>query len=913
MSPTRRWIALLVSLVALAGAALAAPPAASAATTTIGNLTSVTQSGSTFTLAAGADRVRVSFLKPDVFRIWLGPGGSFTDPGAGDILTRTDFGAVQATSTDAGDHYRLATGSVVLRAYKTPLRFALYKADNSTLIWQESAGLSWGDGTARQRLARGASEQFYGTGLRLGQWALRDKTVPVAIDNKWNENNNASPAPFYMSTAGYGVVRNTWAPGSYGFGPTVTTTHNENRFDAVYFAGAGLKDVLNRYTDVTGKPFLAPIYGFEMGHADCWNASSPDYQGDHDRADHQRTPDVVKYADQARAKDMPSGWFLPNDGYGCEYVDLPNTVKQLAQRGFKTGLWTQRSLGNIGWEVGTAGTRMVKTDVAWVGGGYRDAFQGVKSAVAGIEDNSDARRFVWTVDGWAGTQRNAVVWTGDTEGDWDNMRWHVPAVTGAGLSALNYAAGDVDGIFGGSPDTYARDLQWKAFTPALMSMSGWGATNPGAGYQDKQPWRFDDAHTAINRKYLKLRQRLLPYLYTMSKVAADTGVPSTRAMVLEYPNDPVAQGNATSQQFMAGDAFLVAPVTSAGSTRSGIYLPEGTWTDYWTGTVYQGPGTFNGYSAPLDRLPLFVKSGSIVPMQPAMNHTGEKPKTPITFDVYPRGTSSFELYEDDGVTRAHQNGASARQKATVTAPASGTGTVRVDVGASVGTFTGKQASRAYEMEVHLASAPSSVALGSTALTRHTTRAAFDAAATGWFFDSADRSGVLRVKAGTQSTSSAFSVTVSGAALPTPKAIPGGSADPVTGTFSLVNDGTSLAADVPNSSTTAGTQLIQWSPTGNANQKWEISADADGTYRLRNQLSGLCADVTGSATTSGAAVVQYTCTGNANQKWRITRDGEGYQIKAQHSGLLLAPASSSSGAGLIQTTGTGAATQRWRLN
>jgi alpha-glucosidase (family GH31 glycosyl hydrolase) len=771
--PLRRLMAIAIATTLLVLGQLAAH--AQAAERSLGNVTGVSQNGATVTVSAGNDSVRVGFLQPDVFRVWLGPGGAFSDPVAGQILTATDFGAVSVTVNETDAYYKIETNAVVLRAYKQPLTFALYKKDNATLVWRESAGLSWTSAAARQRLTRGVDEQFYGTGLRLGAWALRDKTVPIRVDNKWNEGNNASPAPFYLSTNGYGVVRNTWAPGTYAFGSTVETKHDEGRFDAVYFAGQSLKDVLDRYTDVTGKPFMAPIYGFEMGHADCWNASNPDYQGDHNRADHQKTPDVVKYAEQARNADMPSGWFLPNDGYGCAYTDLTNTVKSLHGKGFYTGLWTSTGLKNVATEVGTAGSRMIKTDVAWIGGGYKTAFDGVNQAVAGIENNSDARRFVWTVDGWAGTQRNAVVWTGDTEGDWDNMRFHVPAITGAGLSALNYAAGDVDGIFAGSPDTYTRDLQWKAFTPVMMSMSGWGATNPSQGYQDKQPWRFDAAHNAINRTYLKLKMRLTPYFYSMSRVAHETGVPTTRAMVLEYPNDPIARGNATSQQFMAGDAFLVAPVTSAGSTRDGIYLPAGTWTDYWTGKVYQGPGTFDGYNAPLDRLPLFVKGGAIVPKWPAMNHHREKPKTPITFDVHPYGNSSFELYEDDGVTRKFKDGEYAKQKVTVNAPTSGSGDVTVNLGASVGSYNGKLNTRGYELAVHVAGAPSKVTLGSTTLTGYSTRADYDAAATGWFFDGK----VLHVRTGSQSTGAAFTVKAEGITLPAPLPIPTRADEPIS--------------------------------------------------------------------------------------------------------------------------------------
>ncbi|MBW5484284.1 TIM-barrel domain-containing protein [Streptomyces bambusae] len=786
--PARRTLAATLAgaltALGLAAAGALGPavlPAAAAPVTTAGSVTGISRSGGTYTLTTTTTaKVRVVVARADIFRIWLSPDGSFTDDPAGrDLAVTTGFGPVVTGLSDAGSHYRITTPALSIHVEKSPLRFSVYRADDTTLVWQESRPTSWSGGRTTQYLAQGADEQFYGTGLRLGEWALRGRTVPVAVDNKWRENNNASPAPFYMSTNGYGVMRNTWSPGSYSFTAPGAFTHDESRFDAWYFTGDSLKGVLDAYTDVSGKPFMAPLWGFELGNADCFNASNPDYQGDHDRARHQTTPDVVGYAADARAADMPSGWFLPNDGYGCGYTQpLKSTVDALRAEGFQTGLWTSTGLGAIADEVGTAGSRGVKTDVAWIGSGYKYAFDGVQQAVDGIEKNSDARRFVWTVDGWAGTQRNAVVWTGDTYGTWDDMRWHVPAIAGAGLSGLNYASGDIDGIFGGSPRTYVRDLQWKAFTPAFMTMSGWGATNPSAGYQDKQPWRFAEPYLSINRKYLKLKMRLTPYLYTMSRTAHETGVPSTRAMVLEYPDDPVARGNLTSGQFLAGDSLLVAPVVSDTTVRDGIYLPAGTWTDYWTGTTYAGPGWLNGYSAPLDTLPLFVKGGAIVPMWPQMNHAGEKPVDRLTYDIHPRGTSSFTLYEDDGLTRAHLGGAYARQRVDVTAPASGTGDVTVSVGASQGDYAGKPASRAHELSLHVAAAPAQVTAGGSALPRLASKGAYDDAATGWYFDPADRSGVLWVK--TAATSGAFTVTAAGTTVPAAGPLPSSAPVPQTG-------------------------------------------------------------------------------------------------------------------------------------
>ncbi|KAG1241478.1 hypothetical protein G6F68_016690 [Rhizopus microsporus] len=121
--------------------------------------------------------------------------------------------------------------------------------------------------------------------------------------------------------------------------------------------------------------------------------------------------------------------------------------------------------------------------------------------------------------GWAGIQRYAVAWTGDQSSSWDYIRWHVPTLVGSGLSGMAYASGDVDAIFGGSAETFTRDLQWKAFTPVLMGMSGWSSN------ARKHPWWYDEPYRSINRDYLKLKMRLTPYMYGLVHEAAQTGAP----------------------------------------------------------------------------------------------------------------------------------------------------------------------------------------------------------------------------------------------------------------------------------------------------------------------------------------------------------------------------------------------------
>ncbi len=179
--------------------------------------------------------------------------------------------------------------------------------------------------------------------------------------------------------------------------------------------------------------------------------------------------------------------------FPSNFTELDLTVAALHDRGFETGLWSSTGLPNITREVAGSGTRIAKTDVGWVGDGYKFALDALKQLTHGIEDNSDARRFMWTVEGWAGTHRYAVMWTGDDSGSFDYLRWQIPTFAGCGFSAQAHVSGDIDGIFGGSPETYTRDLQFKSLMTTLMVMSGWAA-NP-----DKQPWTWGEPYTSINR------------------------------------------------------------------------------------------------------------------------------------------------------------------------------------------------------------------------------------------------------------------------------------------------------------------------------------------------------------------------------------------------------------------------------
>ena len=273
-----------------------------------------------------------------------------------------------------------------------------------------------------------------------------------------------------------------------------------------------------------------------------------------------------------------------------------------------------------------------------------------------------------------------------------------------------------------------------------MTMSGWAK-------KDKQPWIYGEPFTSINREYLQLKMRFTPYMYTYCYDAYKTGVPATRAMVLEFPKDSTTWGKATQYQFMNGEWLLVAPVFRPGGERDSIYLPQGQWIDYWSGTTYEGKQWLRHYDAPLSKLPLFVKAGAILPMYPQMNFDAEKPADTLTLNIYPKGHTSFNLYEDDGLTRAHRNGAFATTLLEVNADKD----VAVTVNAAKGTYKGIYTERSYIFQVHTAKAPAQVLFNKTALKAYTDESAWKAAGSGYYFNEREKQGVLYIKTAKVST------------------------------------------------------------------------------------------------------------------------------------------------------------------
>lgn len=703
-------------------------------------------SANEFEFSCDYSKAKLIFYRDDVFRVWLAPDGEFVNPAGDEIVVDYGVKDPKISVSTGGGYYKFETRQCIVRVYKNPMRFALYDKENKKMIFEELNPITFGTKTL-QTLKRGGNEFFYGGGMQQGRFSHGGKDLNISITG-WDDGECSNPVPFYMSSNGYGVFRNTFSPGNYAFSGenkkatsqgydveySSRLTHNENRFDAFYFYGPSLKNILGDYTDITGKPFMPAMWMLTMGDADAYN--KPEQRVGWE----QSTPDVItQVADQYIAHDMPRGWILPNDGYGCGYQKLDSVVTELGKRGFQTGLWTENGVDKIAYEVGKCGTRLCKLDVAWVGPGYEFGLNGCKSAFEGIENNTNERGFVWSVCGWAGTQRYSTMWSGDQSSNWDYIKYHIPTISGAGMSAMNAATSDVDGIFGGSARTYTRDLQWKCFTPIIMTMSGWADV-------DRQPWNYGHPYTSINRDYLRLKMRLNPYAYTYCREAHISGVPMVRAMVLEFPNDTTTFSSSTQYQFMSGEWMLVAPVYRAGDWRENIYFPQGNdWFDYWDGTKCEGGQWLKRYKARLDKCPVFIKAGAIIPMYPDMNYVGEKPTDVLTLEIWPSGETSFKLYEDDGLTRDYKKGEFAETLITAKTARDGMGKTEIRVGAAKGEFKGRNKMRSYVYDIQAKGTPSLVTLDGKALTGFESKAAFDKANEGYYYNKEDRGGRLKVK------------------------------------------------------------------------------------------------------------------------------------------------------------------------
>ena len=259
----------------------------------------------------------------------------------------------------------------------------------------------------------------------------------------------------------------------------------------------------------------------------------------------------------------------------------------------------------------------------------------------------DARQFVLTRSSFAGGQRYAAVWTGDSTSDWSSLRQSIATLMGLGLSGFPFVGSDIGGFVGApSAELYTRWLQCGVFSPFMRSHSD--SSSPS-----KEPWMFGGSDEAINKRTIELRYELLPYIYNTMEQASETGLPALRPLLMDFPRDE--QVATIDDEFLFGDDLLVAPVLHEGATQRDIYLPAGDWYDYWTGERLAGGQTIH-VPVTLALIPMYVRGGGFVFRQPTIQSTDEMPGNPLEVLVAPAKESEGVLYEDDGKTPDYEHG-----------------------------------------------------------------------------------------------------------------------------------------------------------------------------------------------------------------------------------------------------------------
>ena len=469
--------------------------------------------------------------------------------------------------------------------------------------------------------------------------------------------------------------------------------------------------VMSEYARLTGYPEMPPLWslGYLQSHRTLHGPDEIDWVARTFR-DKKLPCDALIYLGTDFA---PSGWNTHNGEFTWHPTNFPSpkeTINHLHAQHFKVVLHTvlegRRLTGTVNDPCTAAALPSGRTpDGRWpddrqvscywpvhkplfdvgIDGWWPDQGDGLDGpsrlarhrmyCEGSLQLRPNERPFALHRNGQAGMQRYAAfLWSGDVYSTWETLKTHVPVAINTGLSGIPYWGTDIGGFVPTKEYTgelHVRWFQFGAFCPLFRAHGrdwhlrlpwGWntGELGPneianytgGAANPDESELHNADVEP-ICRKYLELRYRLMPYLYSAVRVCCETGLPIIRALWLHYAHDETAR--ARGDEYLWGRDILVAPVTEKGATSRQVYLPHAEWYDFWTEEKIAG-GREITKPVDLATLPLYVRAGSVIPMGPIRQYTGEQVDGPLTLKVYPGADAEFMLYEDDGRSFNYRRG-----------------------------------------------------------------------------------------------------------------------------------------------------------------------------------------------------------------------------------------------------------------
>jgi alpha-D-xyloside xylohydrolase len=563
----------------------------------------------------------------------------------------------------------------------------------------------------------GSPEALYGLGQhQAGVWNYRGESVDVS-----QENTNIA-VPLLTSSNGYGIFWNNTSRSRFNnrfANYLYVSSEVADKIDYYFLYGPALDNVISEYRELTGS---APLFGkWAYGFWQCknryrsqqellgvvrkyrelhipldnivqdwfwwnrkgehvFNANYPDPKGMVDELHKDNVHLMISVwpffePGSAEYDQMDKqGWFiekfqydkLPYHRAGMAVYDATNPEArkyywQLMDKAlFKIGVdaWW---LDTVEPETEGQEENILLDRRVHLGSGNRfvnlypllttgAVYNGQRSAT------DQKRVFILARSAFAGAQRNGVTaWSGDVLSDFETFKRQIPAGLNYALSGMPYWTTDVGGFVSGNPDDpayrelFIRWFQFGAFSP-IFRVHGTRSTD------QNELWSYGPEAQKILTSFDRLRYRMMPYIYSVAWKVTHENYTPMRPLVMDFRTDQRAQN--IGDQFMFGPSVLVNPVTEAGATSRRLYLPDSRWYDFWTGAAVDGKRSIDA-EAPLERLPLYVRAGSILPLGPDVEYAAQKAADPIELRIYPGADGAFTIYEDENDTYNYEKGARA--------------------------------------------------------------------------------------------------------------------------------------------------------------------------------------------------------------------------------------------------------------
>ncbi len=686
---------------------------------------------STLEMSMGADRLVVQICTPSIVRVNFLPEGK-KGP-ATEVVSDQQWQPVAASIDVNEDPMVITTDEMIVKISQQDHRISIYDRENQFLIGEKEAGSVTQDGV---KFTYDAKDFFYGVhGFSANALAkegmLRQKGGTIRAGSQGD-----SGAPLIWSTKGYGLLVNSEA-GLLGKFDDQLSFSRGTKEDMEYFIMVGEpKQILSSVAQISGKPPMFPKWAMGF-HNTEWGIDEKE---------------LIESIDTYRSKQLPIDNYVLDfdwkawgeDQYGefrWNEEKFPNGAsgklkETMDQKGLKlTGIMKPRlhvdteqgrfvTENNFWWptkkpysdyfskkqvndlnfaipEVRTWFFEHSKAafDTGIIGWWNDEADEGYdnvqflnmqKALYEGQRKHSTLR--VWSINRnfYLGAQRYAYgIWSGDIATGFRTMAaQRERMLSNINLGQMKWGM-DTGGFHGKpSPENYARWLQFSAFTPIFRVH--------GTENQQRQPWMFGEEAEAAVKPIMHLRYQLIPYIYAYERKAYETGIGLVTPLFYEDPTDEKLANYVDAWMF--GEYLLVAPVVEEKQEVKEIYLPKGTWIDYFKGIVYEGAQTIQ---YPVDAetwsdVPLFIKKGGIIPTQEYMNYVGEKPVTTLYMNLFPDvQETTFKYYDDDGSTYNYEKGEYFIQEFSLKEDQ---GTVKVKISDKQGKYTPELAH--YLLKIH---------------------------------------------------------------------------------------------------------------------------------------------------------------------------------------------------------------------